>query len=148
MMKKVFYYDVFYDAFYDVFYDAIYDIWCVMMIFMMCDVCMILFIVVVSEDDEKKNQKEAKKSVIMSLLTVALSIPAIIGSWCWPTLVIPLVMGMKKIFLLTPTCVFGGKTHFWWCFLAGKRYFCWHIPYFWRENTKDDTFLCYFHQYI
>jgi len=43
------------------------------------------------QDDEMA--KQDRRSLCISMLTLALSIPALIGAWCWPALVIGLVSG-------------------------------------------------------
>jgi len=43
--------------------------------------------------DEGEPEKEDRKTLCISIFTLLMSIPALIGAWCWPALVIGLISG-------------------------------------------------------
>jgi len=45
------------------------------------------------KDGEEPRNDDSKKTLCVSMLTLLLSIPALIGAWCWPALVIGLISG-------------------------------------------------------
>jgi len=44
-------------------------------------------------DNGEEPVKESKKTMCISIFTLLMSIPALIGAWCWPALVIGLISG-------------------------------------------------------
>jgi len=44
-------------------------------------------------NDGEEEEKESRKTLCISIFTLLMSIPALIGAWCWPALVIGLISG-------------------------------------------------------